>query len=183
VLKLFAIRHGETTWSLSGRHTGITDVPLTAKGRRQAERFRPILARETLRLVLVSPLQRARETCALAGLSDRAVVDPDLMEWNYGDYEGLTPHQINDFRPGWLIFRDGCPRGETPDEVGARVDRLISQARADVGDVALFGHGHVLRVFAARWLGLPALGGQHFLLDTSALSVLGYYHDVPAVKI
>jgi len=177
------IRHGETAWSLSGRHTGATDVPLTAKGRRQAERFRPILAREVFRLVLVSPLQRARETCALAGLGERAVVDPDLTEWNYGEYEGLTPQQINDLHPGWLIFRDGCPGGETPDEVGARVDRLILQARAGVEDVALFGHGHVLRVFAARWLGLPALGGQHFLLDTSALSVLGYYHDVPAVKI
>jgi broad specificity phosphatase PhoE len=156
---------------------------LTAKGRRLAERFRPILARETFRLVLVSPLERARETCALAGLGERAVIDPDLAEWNYGGYEGLTPQQINDLRPGWLIFRDGCPGGEAPDEVGARVDRLIDQARGNTGDVALFGHGHVLRVLVARWLGLPALCGQHFLLDTAALSVLGYYHDVPAVKI
>jgi broad specificity phosphatase PhoE len=182
-VNVFPIRHGETAWSLSGQHTGTTDIPLTDNGRRLAERMRPVLAREAFALVLVSPLQRARETCALAGLGQSAVVEPNLVEWNYGEYEGLTPRQIDAMAPGWLIFRDGCPGGETPEQVGARVDRVIDRARAVEGDVALFAHGHVLRVLAARWLGLPPRGGQHFLLNTGTLSVLGYYHDIPAVKI
>ena len=155
-MNVFAIRHGETAWSLSGQHTGTTDIPLTDNGRRLAERLRPVLARETFALVLVSPLQRARETCELAGLGEAAVIDPDLVEWNYGEYEGLTPKQIRKAAPGWLIFRDGCPGGEAPEQVGARVDRVIARARAVVGDVALFAHGHVLRVLAARWIGLAA---------------------------
>jgi broad specificity phosphatase PhoE len=182
-VNVFAIRHGETAWSLSGQHTGTTDIPLTDNGRRLAERMRPVLANEAFALVLVSPMQRARETCELAGLGDKAVIEPDLVEWNYGEYEGLTPKQIDDKASGWLIFRDGCPGGEAPEQVGARVDRVIARARAAEGDVALFAHGHVLRVLAARWLGLPAGGGQHFLLDTGTLSVLGYYRDVPAVRI
>jgi probable phosphoglycerate mutase len=182
-LKLFAFRHGETAWSLSGQHTGTTDLPLTENGRRLAERLRPVLARESFELVLVSPMQRARDTCALAGLADRGVIDPDLMEWNYGEYEGLTSSQIEAQRPGWLIFRDGCPGGETADQVGARADRVIARVRACLGDVAVFAHGHVLRVLAARWIGQPAAGGQHFLLDTGTLCALGDYHDVPAVKI
>jgi probable phosphoglycerate mutase len=182
-VNLFAIRHGETAWSLSGQHTGTTDIPVTDNGRRLAERFRPVLAKEAFALVLVSPLQRARETCELAGLADKAVVDPDLVEWNYGRNEGLTPKQIEEATPGWLIFRDGCPGGEAPEEVGARVDRVIARARAIEGDVALFSHGHLLRVVAARWIGLPARAGQHFLLSTGTLSVLGYYHDLPALKI
>ena len=182
-MNVFAIRHGETAWSLSGQHTGTTDIPLTENGRRLAETLRPVLAKESFALVLVSPMQRARETCALAGLGDTAVVEPDLMEWNYGEYEGLTPQQIHAARPGWLVFRDGCPGGETPEQVGARVDRVIARARAADGDVALFAHGHVLRVLAARWIGLPAGGGQHFLLDTGTLCVLGYYRGVPAVKV
>lgn len=182
-MKVFAIRHGETAWSLSGQHTGTTDIPLTDNGRRLAERLRPVLAREAFALVLTSPLQRARETCALAGLGDRAVIDPDLVEWRYGRYEGLTPSQIQREAPGWLIFRDGCPDGEAPDQVGARVDRAIARTRAAEGDVALFAHGHVLRVLAARWLGLPAGAGQHFMLDTGTLSVLGYYRGIPAVKV
>jgi broad specificity phosphatase PhoE len=180
---VFPIRHGQTAWSLSGQHTGTTDIPLTDKGRRLAERLRPLLAKETFALVLVSPLQRARETCQLAGLGDGAVIEPDLVEWNYGKYEGMTPKQINEMADGWLIFRDGCPGGETPGQVGARVDRVIARARAVEGDVALFAHGHVLRVLAARWLGLPPGGGQHFLLNTGTLSVLGYYHDIPAVRV
>ena len=128
-------------------------------------------------------MQRARETCELAGLGDKAIVDSDLVEWNYGEYEGLTPEQIHKVAPGWLIFRDGCPGGETPEQVGARVDRVISRLRAAAGDVALFAHGHVLRVLAARWIGLPSSGGEHFLLDTGTLCVLGYYRDVPAVRI
>lgn len=180
---VFTIRHGETEWSLNGRHTGTTDIPLTDNGRRLAELLRPALARQKFSLVLVSPLQRARETCKLAGLADAAVIDRDLVEWNYGAYEGLTPKQIHEKAPGWLIFRDGCPGGEAPEQVGARVDRVISRSRAVDGEIALFAHGHVLRVLAARWIGLPASGGQHFLLNTGTLCVLGYYHEIPAVRI
>ncbi len=182
-MNVFAIRHGETAWSLSGQHTGTTDVPLTDNGRRLAERLRPKLTRESFTLVLCSPMQRARATCEIAGLAATAVIEPDLVEWNYGAYEGLTPKQIHKASPGWLIFRDGCPGGETPEQVGARVDRVIARARAAEGDVALFAHGHVLRVLAARWVGLPAGAGQHFLLDTGTLCVLGYYRDLPAVKV
>jgi probable phosphoglycerate mutase len=182
-MNVFGIRHGETAWSLNGRHTGVTDIPLTDNGRRLAERLRPVLARQSFELVLVSPLQRARETCALAGLGGRAVIDPDLLEWNYGEYEGLTPGQIHDAAPGWMIFRDGCPGGETPEQVGMRVDRAIARARTAGGDVALFAHGHVLRVLAARWIGLSPAGGQHFLLDTGTLCVLGYYRDARAVRV
>jgi broad specificity phosphatase PhoE len=182
-MKIFAIRHGETEWSLSGQHTGTTDIPLTENGRRLAGKLRPVLAKENFALVLVSPMQRARETCALTGFGDRAVVEPDLAEWNYGESEGLTTAQIHQSRPGWLVFRDGCPGGETPEQVGARIDRVIARARAAQGDVALFAHGHVLRVLVARWIGLPAESGQHFLLDTGTLCILGDYRDVPAVRV
>jgi probable phosphoglycerate mutase len=180
---VFAIRHGETAWSLSGQHTGTTDIPLTDNGRRLAVRMRPVLAKEPFARVFTSPLQRARETCELIGLGGAGVVDPDLVEWNYGAYEGMTPKQIHEIAPSWLIFRDGCPGGETPDQVGARADRVIARARAVDGDVALFAHGHLLRVLAARWLGLPPGAGQHFLLDTGTLNVLGYYRGIPAVKV
>jgi len=182
-LTLFVIRHGETAWSLSGQHTGITDIPLTENGRRLAERLRPVLAKESFALVLVSPRQRARETCRLAGLGDAAIVEPDLAEWNYGAYEGRTTEDIQKERPGWEIFRDGCPGGETPAEIGARVDRVIARSRAVEGNVALFAHGHVLRVLVARWIGLPPGGGQHFMLNTGTLSVLGNYRGVPAVRV
>jgi len=182
-VSVFAIRHGETAWSLSGRHTGTTDIPLTENGRRLAKRMRHVLARNQFALVLCSPMHRARETCELAGLSDKAVIDPDLVEWNYGEYEGLTPKQIREKAPGWLIFRDGCPGGETPEQLAARVDRVIARSRAVGGDTALFSHGHVLRVFVARWIGLAAGGGQHFLLNTGTLCVLGYYRNIPAVRI
>lgn len=182
-VNIFAIRHGETAWSLSGQHTGTTDVPLTNNGRQLAERMRPVLAKETFALVLVSPMQRVRETCQIAGLGETAIVEPDLVEWNYGEYEGLTPEQIQAIAPGWLIFRDGCPGGEGPGQVEARVDRVIARTRGAGGDVALFAHGHMLRVLAARWLGLPASGGQHFILDTGSLSVLSHYHDIPAVRV
>jgi probable phosphoglycerate mutase len=181
-MSVFAIRHGETEWSLNGRHTGTTDIPLTDNGRRLAERLRAALNGRTFALVLVSPLQRARETCELAGVAGRAIIDPDLVEWDYGKYEGLTPREIDRQAPGWLIFRDGCPGGESPEQVGARADRVIARARAVEGDVALFAHGHVLRVLVARWLGLPAGAGQHFLLDTGTFSVLADYHGVPALK-
>jgi len=132
--------------------------------------------------VLSSPLQRARQTCELAGLAAQAQIDDGLREWNYGDYEGLTPQQIRSAQPEWLIFRDGCPGGESPEEVGARVDRVIARVRGAKGDVAVFAHGHLLRVFGARWLGLPAPAGSHFLLETATLCVLSSYHGVPALK-
>ena len=182
-MNVFAIRHGETAWSLTGQHTGTTDIPLTENGRQLAAQLRPALAGNTFKLVLCSPMQRARETCELAGLGDKAVIDSDLAEWNYGEYEGLTPKQIYRVVPGWLIFRDGCPGGEAPEQVSVRVDRVIARSRAVDGDIALFAHGHLLRVLVARWIGLPAGGGQHFLLGTGTLSVLGYYRDIPAVRI
>jgi broad specificity phosphatase PhoE len=182
-VNVFAIRHGETAWSLSGKHTGTTDIPLTDNGRRVAERLRPVLARNVSGRALCSPMQRARETCELAGFGQNMTVDPDLAEWNYGEYESKTPEEIHKVRPGWLIFQDGCPGGETPGQVGARVDRVIARTRALGRDILLFAHGHVLRVLAARWIGLPAGSGQHFLLDTGTLCVLSYYGDVPAVRI
>jgi broad specificity phosphatase PhoE len=177
------VRHGETAWSLSGQHTGTTDLPLTDNGRRRAEQMRPVLAKNAFGLVLCSPMQRARETCELAGLGDKAVTEPNLVEWNYGEYEGLTTEQIHEGSPGWLLFRDGCPGGERPEQVGERVDRVIARSRAVDGDAALFAHGHVLRVLAARWIGLPPGDGQHFLLDTGTLCVLGRYGEIPAVSI
>ena len=182
-MDVFVIRHGETAWSLNGRHTGTTDIPLTDNGRRLAERLRPVLGKETFARVFVSPMQRALDTCELAGLGTAAVVDPDLVEWNYGEYEGLTPKEIDEKDPGWLLFRDGCPGGESPDQIGARVDRVIARIRAVKGNVALFAHGHVLRVLAARWIGLPAGAGKHFLLETGSLCVLSHYRGIPAVKV
>ena len=180
--QVFIVRHGETEWSLSGQHTGTTDIPLTEHGRQVARLLRPILAKESFALALTSPLQRAQETCRLTGFGDVAKIEPDLVEWNYGRYEGLTPAQIHATAPGWLIFRDGCPGGEQPEEIGERVDRVIAKARAVEGNVALFAHGHVFRVLAARWLGLPASAGQHFLLDTATMTILSYYRGIPAIK-
>jgi probable phosphoglycerate mutase len=172
----------ETAWNLSGQHTGTPDIPLTENGRRIARLLQPVLARETFVLVLTSPLQRARETCEFAGLGACAAIDHDLMEWNYGAYEGLTSQQIHTTRPGWMVFTDGCPGGQSPDQVGARVDRVIAKVRAVEGHVALFAHGHVLRAFAARWLRLRTAAGGHFLLDPATLSILSYYQGLPAVQ-
>jgi broad specificity phosphatase PhoE len=179
---IYLIRHGETQWSLSGQHTGITDIPLTENGRKVAKLLEPVLAKETFALVLTSPLERARKTCELAGLGERSETDRDLIEWNYGAYEGLTPKQIHAQAPGWMLFSEGCPGGESPEHVGARVDRVIARVRAVEGHVALFAHGHIFRVFAARWLGFPATAGCHFLLDTATLNILSYYRGIPAVK-
>ena len=176
------IRHGETAWSLSGQHTGVTDIPLTENGRSHARRLAPLLSDATFSLVLTSPMQRARETCALVGLGDRATIDDDLMEWRYGEYEGLTTKEIREKHPGWSIFADGCPGGESPEQIAARVDRVMARVRSVQGDVALIAHGHLFRMFAARWLGLPPAAGSHFLLDTATVSVLSYYHGVPAVR-
>jgi len=182
VQEVFLVRHGETEWSLNGRHTGSSDISLTENGRLVARRWQPFATTRTFELVLTSPLQRARETCELAGLGERAEVDSDLTEWNYGAYEGLTPKEIREMQPAWMIFRDGCPNGESPEQIGARVDRVIAKIRARTGTVALFAHGHVLRVLGARWLGLPPSAGSHFLLDTATVCVLSSYHGVPAIK-
>ena len=179
--RVFLIRHGETAWSLSGQHTGVTDIPLTTNGRALAQKLAPILAKVSFARILVSPLGRARETATLAGLGN-AEVDRNLLEWDYGDYEGLTPKEIRAKTPGWLLFTDGCPNGEGPDDVGHRVDAVIARVRKVEGNVALVAHGHVFRVFVARWIGLPASEGQHFLLDTATLSVLSYYRNIPAIK-
>ena len=181
--KVYLLRHGETEWSLNGRHTGVTDIPLTENGRMAARLLKPILAKVTLTLVLTSPLQRARETCELAGLGQFANVELDLIEWNYGEYEGLKTEQIRLTRPGWSVFRDGCPGGESPEQVGARADRVITKVRTAAGNVALFGHGHFTRVLAARWINLSANYGENFLLDTATLNVLGYYRESPAFMI
>jgi probable phosphoglycerate mutase len=180
--EIHLFRHGETEWSRSGQHTGRTDIPLTANGRREASRLATLLRDEDFSLVLTSPLRRARETCELAGLAARAEVDPDLSEWDYGEYEGLRPDEIRRAAPRWMLFSDGCPGGESPEQVGIRVDRLLGRLRADGGRVALFGHGHLFRVLAARWIGLPPSQGCRFLLGTSTSSVLSWYHGIPAVR-
>jgi len=174
-------RHGETEWSRAGRHTGRTDVPLTERGREQAEELAPRLAGIDFALVLTSPLSRAADTCRLAGLGDGALEEPALMEWDYGDYEGLTSAQVHEDRPGWTIFADGAPGGETPDQVGARVDGVIERLAAAGGPCAVFAHGHVLRVLGARWIGLPPAGGARLGLDTGTLSTLGTEHGVRAL--
>jgi broad specificity phosphatase PhoE len=167
------VRHGETEWTKTGQHTGWTDVPLTQAGRADAERLKGRLATIGFTRVFVSPLSRARETCALAGLGERAEERPDLKEWNYGQYDGRTSKQILDERPGWSLWRDGCPGGETAGAVGARADRMLAEVRSVDGNVALFAHGHLLRVLAARWIGLPPEDGALLALSTASVSVLG----------
>ena len=170
-------RHGETPWTVSHQHTGVTDLPLTAAGETEAVHLGERLAGRTFAAVFTSPLQRAMRTCELAGFGSIAVVEPDLIEWNYGSYEGRTTAEIHAQRPGWDLFRDGCPGGETPDQVAARADRVIERVRGIAGDVLLFSSGHFLRMFAARWLGLEAAAGRYFLLGTASLSEMGYEHD------
>jgi probable phosphoglycerate mutase len=182
VRRAILVRHGETAWTVTGQHTGRTDIPLTEAGRAAAQDLSPLAAKTKLALVLTSPLGRARETCELAGLAGQAHGEPDLLEWHYGDYEGLTLAQIHTRAPGWLVFIDGCPGGESPAQVAERVDRVIARIRAVDGDVALFAHGHLLRVFAARWVGLPPAAGRHFLLDPATVSVLAHSHGIPVVK-
>jgi broad specificity phosphatase PhoE len=177
------VRHGETEWSRTGRHTGRTDVPLTADGRRQAEAVGRALRGRVFSLVLVSPLKRAMQTCSLAGLAGSALPRSELTEWDYGRYEGLTSAQIRTATPGWTLWQDGVPGGETVDQVAARVDPVIAELRATAGDAAVFGHGHCLRVLAARWLGLEAAAGRLFALDAGSISVLGYEHETPALRL
>jgi broad specificity phosphatase PhoE len=175
------VRHGETEWSLDGRHTGRTDLPLLPEGVEQARALRPVLSARTFAAVLTSPLVRARETAELAGLGAGAVVDPDLAEWDYGAYEGITTNQIREERPGWELFADGVPDGESIADVAARVDRVIARVRATPGDVACVAHSHVLRVLAARWIGLDPGVGRSLVLDPAAVSELGWDREHPVV--
>jgi broad specificity phosphatase PhoE len=181
-LEIVLARHGETEWSRDGRHTGRTDIRLTDEGRRQAELLRGALAEWSFAKVLSSPLERARETCRLAGLGDLAEVTEDLLEWDYGDYEGITTARIREQRPDWNLWRDGCPNGEAAASVGTRVDRVIAAVEEVDGPVALFAHGHVLRVLAARWLGLGPEAGALLALGTGTLSVLGYERETRVVR-
>jgi len=175
---LYVARHGETAWSLSGQHTGLTDLPLTERGERNARSLKERLRGVSFTKVFASPLQRATRTCELAGFEAVAEIDRDLVEWNYGQYEGRRTPDIHRERPDWQIFRDGCPGGESPNEVGARADRVVQRVRAVNGNVLLFSSGHFLRVLAARWLGLDAAIGRCFLLSTASLSALGYEHNL-----
>ncbi|GAA3765440.1 acid phosphatase [Plantactinospora mayteni] len=180
--EIVLIRHGETTWSASHRHTSYTDLELTPDGERQAREVAAELAGRTFAAVLSSPRRRALRTAELAGLPVTEV-DEDLGEWNYGEYEGLTTDEIRRERPDWVLWSDGCPGGESPEQVGARLDRVLARATAllDTGDVALVAHGHSLRVAGARWIGLPASGGGRLRLDTAAVSALGYEHGRPVI--
>src|SRR6059058_5247461 len=173
---VYLARHGETAWTLSGQHTGLTDLPLTERGERNARRLAERLRGLSFAKVFTSPLQRARRTCELAGFGAVAEIDGDLVEWNYGDYEGRRSADVHRERPDWQLFRDGCPGGESPSEVSARADRAIRRVRGIEGNTLLFSSAHFLRVFAARWLGLDAAGGRYFLLGTASLSVVGYEH-------
>ncbi len=172
------VRHGETEWSLSGRHTGRSDIPLTENGEAAASRLGPRLAGLAVAEVWSSPSGRARNTCRLAGFGERMVVKDDLAEWDYGAYEGVTTKQILANRPGWQLFRDGCPDGERAADVGTRADRIIAAIRTANAPILIFSSSHFLRVLAARWVGLPPEGGAHFVLDTTSISVLGYEHDL-----
>jgi probable phosphoglycerate mutase len=172
------IRHAETAWSRDGRHTGRTDVPLTERGRESALALPERLEEWRFELVLTSPSLRARETCELAGLGALARTDEDLLEWDYGEYEGLTSAQIQSLRPGWSLWRDGCPGGERASEVGARADRVIALLEGAGGALAVFSHGHLLRVLGARWAGLEARQGARLGLDTAAICVLGHEHEL-----
>jgi broad specificity phosphatase PhoE len=174
---VYVARHGETAWSLSGQHTGLTDLPLTERGERNARRLGERLKGLSFAKVFTSPLQRAVKTCELAGFGAEAEVDRDLLEWNYGEYEGRRTAEIMAERPDWQLFRDGCPGGESPEQIGARADRVVKRLRAIRGDALIFSSGHFLRVLAARWLGLGAGAGRYFLLSTASLGILAYEHN------
>jgi broad specificity phosphatase PhoE len=181
-MEIVLVRHGETEWSRDGRHTGRTDIPLTDDGRRQAELLRDALGEWSFARVLSSPLQRALETCRLAGLGEAVETTGDLLEWDYGEYEGITTAQIRETRPDWYLWRDGCPGGEQAADVGDRVDRVIASLGDSQGDAALFAHGHVLRILAARWVGLGPEAGALLALGTGTLSVLGHERETRVVR-
>jgi broad specificity phosphatase PhoE len=180
---VWLVRHGETEWSAAGKHTGTTDIPLTEPGREAARALAEALAGRHFDVVLTSPLQRARETCELAGLAAHAEVVDDLREWDYGDYEGLTTAEIRETRPEWTVWRDGCPGGESAAGVGARADRVVDRLRDIDGEVVVFAHGHLLRVLGARWCGLAAEAGAVLALDTARLSVLGWEREQPVLRM
>ena len=182
---VYLARHGETAWSLSGQHTGLTDLPLTERGERNARSLKERLRGLTFAKVFTSPLVRAARTCELAGFRGVAEVDRDLLEWNYGDYEGRRTTEIHAQRPDWQLFRDGCPGGETPEQAGVRADHVVSRVRAIQGNVLLFSSGHFLRVLAARWLRLEPGAGRYFLLSTASVSALGYEHNLaqPVIRL
>jgi probable phosphoglycerate mutase len=175
--QIFLMRHGETAWSISGQHTGRTDLPLTTQGEASARKLGDRLRATKFNHVFTSPRLRARQTCELAGLDAKAGIESDLAEWDYGDYEGLRSADIFKLRPDWNLFRDGCPHGETPVQVSDRADRLLARLRALEGNIAIFSHGHFGRVLAARWNGLPVGTAQHFLLSTASVNILGYEHN------
>ena len=181
--EIYLIRHGETAWSLSGQHTGRTDIALTEAGKLQAAGIAARLGQRQFQLVLTSPLQRAAETCRLAGFGEMAQVEPNLMEWNYGNYDGLTSSQIREKTPGWTVWTQPVPGGETKSEVAARASAVLTRARAAGGDVALFSHGHLLRVLLATWLGLPPEDGKLFALATASITILGYEHETPVILL
>lgn len=183
LLRLYFIRHGATAWSLTGQHTGRTDVPLTPEGETEARDLRPWLRGIPFARVLTSPRQRARRTCELVGLSAVAEIEPDLSEWDYGDCEGQRSEDICKARPGWNIFRDGCPGGESPAQICERADRLIARLRTLEGNIALFSHGEFGRVVSARWIGAPVLEGQNFALGTASLGILGYEPRHPETPV
>jgi probable phosphoglycerate mutase len=176
------VRHGETEWSLAGRHTSRTDLPLTEAGRERAESLAGSLTGWSFELVLCSPLRRARETCELAGFGDVAQICDDLHEWDYGEYEGLTTAQIRSQRPDWSLWRDGCPGGETPDQVGTRASEALRRAGSAAGDALLFAHGHILRVICARWIEMPVAAGARFALSAGAVSTLGFERKTQVVR-
>ena len=183
---VYLARHGETAWSLTGQHTGLTDLPLTERGERNAQRLGERLKGLTFGKVFTSPLRRASRTCELAGFGAVAEVDRDLVEWDYGQYEGRTGAEIRKERPDWQLFRDGCPGGESPKQVAARADRVVARARGVQGDVLIFTSGHFMRVLASRWLGLePSQNSRYFMLNTASLSALGYEQDLsrPAIRL
>jgi broad specificity phosphatase PhoE len=182
---IYLARHGETAWTISGQHTGRTDLPLTERGERNAKRLAERLKGLTFAKTFSSPLQRVRRTCELAGFGSAATIDPDLLEWDYGQYEGLRSAEIHATRPSWQLFRDGCPGGESPGDVGMRADAVVRRVRDVDGNVLLFSSGHFLRVLAARWLALPPDGGRFFLLRTASLSALSYEHNLsePAIRL
>ena len=173
-MRLYLIRHGETAWSISAQHTGRTDIPLTARGEEDARTLAEVLRAVRFSRAFTSPRQRARRTCELVGLDVATEIEPGLVEWDYGDYEGQRSADIRKRRPDWNLFRDGCPHGESPVDVSDRADRLITQLRALQGNIAVFSHGHFGRVLAARWIGLPVRQAEHFLLSTASVSILGY---------
>jgi broad specificity phosphatase PhoE len=181
-MEVVLVRHGETEWSRDHRHTGRTDVPLTAEGRRQAERLRDALAEWNFTRVLSSPLSRALDTCRLAGYGDRVELSDALLEWDYGEYDGETTARIRESRPGWNLWRDGCPGGESVADVSARVDPLVSEAKDSDGEVLLFAHGHVLRVLAARWVEMAPEAGARLWLATATISVLGFERETAVFK-